>query len=110
MNKLLLTSAVLFGACGIWSCQGRIKKPDAASVQGCISRSGSDYVLTENSGRKYVLTGNTGTLGQQVGHEILVRGLMVKSDQAPQAPPEASGGVRSQIDVASVQPVADKCK
>lgn len=108
MNKLLLAAAVTFVGV-LCACQGRITRPMAATVQGCLARSAQGYTLTEDSGRQYQLSGKDDELSQQVGHEVLIRGEEIQSASAPQAPPTANRGAESRIDVASIRSVADKC-
>lgn len=108
MSKLLPAAAVAFVGV-LCACQGRITRPMAATVQGCLARSAQGYTLTEDSGRQYQLSGKEAELSQQVGHEILVRGEEMQSASAPEAPPTANRGVESRIDVASIRSVSDKC-
>jgi hypothetical protein len=109
MSKLVLLAAVAL-ACGAAGCQSRITHPQSVTVQGCIARASGGYMLTEHSGRKYVLSGQSELLNQQVGHEALIRGNLLQSNQSAGAPPSANHGTESRIDVAAVQSVSQKCE
>ena len=56
------------------------------TVQGCLSQSGSNFVLKADSGTTYQLSGDTSQLGAHVGHEVQITG----STAQPQ--PSAAAG------------------
>lgn len=93
----------------ISACQGRIHKPEAATVQGCVMQSDGGYVLSTDAGRKYVLTGDSRQLQSEAGHEAILHGNLVDSKEAPQAPSQAQNGAESQLSITSIKHVSDKC-
>lgn len=44
------------------------------TVQGCLSGSDGNYMLTDKNGQSYQLSGDTAKLSEHVGHEIKVTG------------------------------------
>lgn len=53
------------------------------TVQGCLSRSDSGYMVTDKTGTAYQLTGDTTQLSAQVGHEVQVKGKTEPSAAQP---------------------------
>lgn len=103
------TAALLMIAAGL-GCQGRMNRPDpAVTVQGCISSSSGQFQLTDGFGHQYELSGNLSQVRQNVGHELLIHGALVKSKESPQGHPEATNGVHSQIDVTEATVARDSC-
>lgn len=100
---------ILLLAIGLMSCQGKIHKPWAQTLQGCVAEANGGYVLTTDSGDRYMLVGDADQLRPQAGHEVLVRGLLVQSAKEPQAPAEADSRIQNQLDVNSVQFVSNGC-
>ena len=45
-----------------------------ASVQGCLSGSDGNYMLTDDNGATYRLAGDTAKLSEHVGHEVKIIG------------------------------------
>jgi hypothetical protein len=46
----------------------------AQTVDGCLSRSGADYILTASDGSQYLVAGDTSPLSAHVGHEVAITG------------------------------------
>ncbi len=49
------------------------------TLQGCLSGSNGNFILTDNSGNTYQLTGDTDDLGKHVGQEVKVKGNSASS-------------------------------
>jgi Protein of unknown function (DUF5818) len=52
------------------------------TVQGCLSGSNGNYMLTDKNGTSYKLTGETAKLSEHVGHEIRVTGTAESATDA----------------------------
>ncbi len=91
MRHLLLLSVLLLGTC--WAMAQNDQSPTTpnrttngeqtatptssggnTTVQGCLSGSDGNYILTDKNGSMYQLTGDTAKLSEHVGHEIKVTG------------------------------------
>jgi len=53
------------------------------TVEGCLSGSDGNYMLTDKNGTAYQLTGDTAKLTDHVGHEIKITGSTSSSAMAP---------------------------
>jgi hypothetical protein len=84
------------------------------SVEGCLSGSDGNYVLTANDGTTYQLMGDNSTLSEHVGHTIKVRGAISPSTASPSG--ENTGGGtgansgRQSIQVSSVKHISKTCQ
>lgn len=98
--------------------------PDQSSssqnaIQGCLSKSGDNFVLTDQSGTAYQLKGDTDDLAKYVGQEVAVSGSKAESGASSSTKPsgEAAGGQGDKgqaaasniFTVSSVKKVADSC-
>ena len=112
MRKILLVLVVLLFAGCLLAQDSMSKSADATTIQGCLSRNGSYYYLTDSSGKKYHLASYNGKhIEQHVGHEVKITGTMgIKTESTT-----ASTGVGSSAKeipvfrVKSIEHVADSC-
>ena len=86
------------------------KAPAAAdrssqSIQGCITKVGAGYSLTDNSGKTYQLAGDTSKLADEVGHLDQVWG----KEEASTSGAAASSGAPSTFTVTKVKVVSTTC-
>ncbi|HUB02565.1 MAG TPA: hypothetical protein VL983_07760 [Terriglobales bacterium] len=85
--RYLLLSVILLSTCWVAAQQsstqtsspmsgqtGSTASGGETTVQGCLSGSNGNYMLTDKNGMSYQLTGDTAKLSQHVGHEIKVTG------------------------------------
>jgi hypothetical protein len=84
------------------------------TVQGCLSGSDGNYILTDKNGSTFQLTGDTAKLSEHVGHEVKVSGTS-SSASAPPSGGAASGTTQQPsssqaIQVASVKHVSKTCQ
>jgi len=85
-----------------------MKKGDEMSqtnVEGCLSGTNGSYMLTDAAGKTYQLQGDTSKLGEHVGHEVKVTGMMAGSGDSM-----ANGAGESTLQVKSIKHVAKSCK
>jgi hypothetical protein len=109
--KKLVSSATI--AVVLLGCQAKTPRPgetDTRTLQGCISKESSGYVLSDDSGRRYELSGNLSGLDQAVGKQALVRGQMLQAAAEPGAPAAASDGIHNRISIFSMQLARGACK
>ena len=129
MRHLLLFSVLLLGA--TWaaaqnypsqtsSTSSSQTTPTSAgaetTVQGCLSGSDGNYMLTDKQGNTFQLTGDTAKLSEHVGHEVKVTGTASSASESPSSGKageekegEASGSSR-QLEVASVKHISKTCQ
>ena len=77
------------------------------SVEGCLSSSGGNYMLTDKNGTSYRLSGDTAKLSEHVGHEIKVTGSLGSSTTAA-----GTTGTSSEktLEVSSFKHIAKTCQ
>jgi uncharacterized protein involved in outer membrane biogenesis len=83
------------------------------TVEGCLSNSNGNYMLTDQNGTMYQLTGDTAKLSEHVGHEIKVSGTSSSADSTGSsagAANSASGSAQQTVQVASVKHISKTCK
>lgn len=85
------------------------------SVQGCLSNSDGNYMLTSDAGKTYMLAGDTSKLADHVGHEVIISGTRKSAGNTAGASGESAGTMSNQaneptIDVVSVKHVSKTCK
>jgi len=87
----------------------------AGSVQGCLSGSGGNYLLTQDgTGTTYKLMGNEDQLKKHVGHEVAVTGQMAggagsSASSSDQGQGQMSGADSMAIQVSDIKMVSRKC-
>jgi hypothetical protein len=79
------------------------------SVEGCLSNSGGNYMLTSDAGKTYMLSGDTSKLEEHIGHEVIIRGTRTGGSG------ESTGAMSNQanqptLDVVSVKHISKTCK
>jgi len=91
------------------------------SITGCLSGSGGSYTLTDASGKTYQLTGDASKLGDEVGHQVRVKGSEASASAGAGSPgtspssgssaSSSAGGSSAgvQFNVSSVKKIADSC-
>lgn len=106
---------------GTASSQSSMDQGGQQTLEGCLAKEESVFVLTDTSGARHQLTGDTADLSKNVGKEIRVKGTesAAPSTQAGAgtagtagtAGAGAAGGPSSlpSFSVAKVTQVADKC-
>jgi hypothetical protein len=116
MRRGLLVLSVLLLA-SLWAAaqsseQGsRTSAGGQTTVEGCLSGSNGNYMLTDQNGTMYQLTGDTAKLSEHVGHEIKVSGTSSSaSDSSTGTATGASGSAQQTIQVTSVKHIAKTCK
>ena len=75
------------------------------SIQGCITKVGAGYSLTDNSGKTYQLAGDTSKLADEVGHVDQVWG----KEEGGTAGAAASSGAPTTFTVTRVKVVSTTC-
>lgn len=83
------------------------------SVQGCLSSSGGNYMLTDKNGTIYQLSGDTAKLSEHVGHEMKVTGSLGSSTTAPgsgQAAGTTGSSSQKTLEVSSFKHIAKTCQ
>jgi hypothetical protein len=87
------------------------------TVQGCLSSSNGNYILTGNKGNTYQLRGDTSKLSAHVGHEVQIKGTPTSASSSAGgtagAPAGSTmgqpGGSSQKLDVSSVKHVSKGC-
>jgi hypothetical protein len=83
------------------------------TVQGCLSSSDGNYMLTDKSGNSFQLTGDTAKLSEHVGHEVKVTGTLNSASASSGSEGNTMGqtGASSQgaIEVSSLKHIAKTC-
>ena len=125
MRYLLLVSVLLLGA--TWAAAQNYPSQTSPSqttstgtggektVQGCLSGSDGNYMLTEKNGKSFRLTGDTAKLSEHVGHEVKITGTVSSASAAPSAKSggmggEESGSAAQALEVSSVKHVSKTCQ
>lgn len=104
MVFLLLAGSLLMAQANPKDQQGQV------TVQGCVTRSSGDYVLTQSDpGNSYVLhSGNKVKLGQYLGQQVKVTG--VKSSTLTDASDSGRSAPPTTITVNSISTISKECK
>jgi hypothetical protein len=79
------------------------------SVEGCLSSSGGNYMLTSDKGKTFMLAGDTSKLEEHVGHEVIITGTR-KSASGESAGTMSNQGNEPTIDVTAVKHISKTCK
>jgi len=114
MKKLLITT-MLFLSC-TWAIAQQRNDPSSqegekkvSTVQGCLSKSGSDYTLTDKSGTIYRLVGATSNLNDHVGHEVQVKGVKTAPTAVSEAASSNSGSPQYKLNVTDMKHISSTC-
>ena len=126
MRHLLLLSVLLLGVS--WAAAQHYPSQTSPSqttptgagaeitVQGCLSGSDGNYMLTDKRGNTFQLTGDTAKLSEHVGHEIRVTGTASSASAAPSSGKAGeekegeAGGSSLQLEVTSVKHISKTCQ
>ena len=81
-----------------------------ATVQGCLSKEGASYTLTDSAGKSYALTGKTSQLASSVGHTVQVTGTASSSvKNVPGAIAGEAEGMKHTLKVSSFKNISNTC-
>ena len=81
-----------------------------ATVQGCLSKEGASYTLTDSAGKSYALTGKTTQLASSVGHTVQVTGTVSSSvKNVPGAIAGEAEGMKRTLKVSSFKNISNTC-
>jgi hypothetical protein len=122
MRHLLLLSVLLLGVS--WAAAQHYPSQTSPSqttptgagaettVQGCLSGSDGNYMLTDKHGDTFQLTGDTAKLSEHVGHEIKVTGTSASpsSGKAGEEREGEAGGSSRQLVVTSFKHISKTCQ
>ena len=117
-HGLLVLSVLLLASLWTWAAaqnsgQSRTSAGGQTTVEGCLSSSNGNYMLTDQNGTMYQLAGDTAKLSEHVGHEIKVSGTSSSADNSASsagAASGASGNAQQTVQVASVKHISKTCK
>lgn len=127
MRHLLLLSVLLFGAS--WAMAQNDPSQTAptqsspsqemsagsgtdTSVQGCLSGSDGNFMLTDKNGSTYQLTGDTAKMSEHVGHEVKVMGSTSTASSSGAGTPPGSAGTtaKQSLQVSSIEHISKTCE
>ena len=117
MKRITMTAAVLL-VCAAWAlAQGYPSSQTSSAstsgqttVQGCLSGTGGNYSLTDQSGTTYQLAGDTSKLTEHVGHEVEITGATSgASSSATASSTGASASTQPTLTVSSVKHISATC-
>ena len=112
-KTLMLALALLVPAAWLQAQDTMSKSSGAASttIQGCLSRDGSYFYLTDSGGKKYHLVGYNGKgINEHVGHTVAITGTpTIKTLDTTQAGEPSTAKEIPVFKVKSVKHIADTC-
>ena len=116
MRHLLLT-IVLLSACWVVAQDstqtsgqtGSTASGGDTTVQGCLSGSNGNYMLTDKNGTTYQLTGDTAKLSAHIGHEVRITGT-AGSSTATGAMGSQSSNASQTLSVTSMKHISKTCQ
>jgi hypothetical protein len=82
-------------------------------VQGCLSGTDGNYMLTDKNGTTYKLTGDSAKLSEHVGHEVQVSGTTSGGSTTPSASGSSSDSMSAgsqTIAVTAIKHVSKTCQ
>ncbi len=113
MRKTLVVLVLLLCAVCLLAQDNMGKSSDAATstIQGCLSKSGSYFYLTDSSGKKYHLVGYKGNeLIKHVGHTVEMTGEPTTKTYGTTEQGNASTAKQLPVfKVQSMKHIADTC-
>jgi hypothetical protein len=129
MRHLLLISALLLGAACLATAQsypsqsqpnsgttsaGQSNTGNMHTVEGCLSGSEGNYMLTSKDGTMYQLSGNTSKLSAHVGHEMKVTGSVTAASASAGGESANTmghaGTAQHMLDVSSYKHISKTCE
>ena len=86
------------------------------TIKGCLTSSGSNYVLTDSSGMHYQLQGSTSKLSSHVNQQVQVRGTSSGAGSETSTGTQGTGTATTRganstqpFNVSKVKKIADSC-
>ena len=114
MRKIVVTLVLLFCATCLLAQDSMSKSADASAttIQGCLSRNGSYYYLTDSSGKKIRLVGYNGKgINEHVGHTVEITGMpTVKTTDTTQQGNASTAKETPAFKVGGIKHISDTCK
>jgi hypothetical protein len=115
--RYLLLSIVLLSACWIVAQDstqtagqtGSTTSGGDTTVQGCLSGSNGNYMLTDKNGTTYQLTGDTAKLSAHIGHEVRITGT-AGSSTATGAMGGHGSNASQTLSVSSMKHISKTCQ
>lgn len=114
--RYLLLSIVLLSACWVvaqnstqTSGQGSTTSGGETTVQGCLSGSNGNYMLTDKNGTTYQLTGDTAKLSAHIGHEVKITGTTGSSAASGAMGTQGSNASQT-LSVSSMKHISKTCQ
>lgn len=95
---------------GQMSGNGQTNTGAKTTVEGCLSGSNGNYMLTDSEGKSYELTGDTSKLANHVGHEMKVTGTESSGTAGGSSMSNGASGSQMTIDVTSFKHISKTCK
>ena len=65
------------------------------TIEGCLSSSGGNYTLTDNSGKSYQLGDNTSKFSEHVGHQVQIKGTETGATASASTPSGATASANT---------------
>ena len=113
MRKTLVVLVLLLCAVCLLAQEnmGQSSGAGTSTIQGCLSKNGSYFYLTDSSGKKYHLVGYKGSeLIKHVGHTVEITGTPTTKTYGTTQPGNASTAKQSPVfKVQSLKHIADTC-
>ncbi len=84
----------------------------AEKIEGCLSGSSGNYILTDKAGTTYRLEGDSAQLSKHVGQEVRIEGRMASSSAGTSSSTSSStsaSGSEPSVNVARVHKVSSTC-
>jgi hypothetical protein len=79
------------------------------TVQGCLSGSNGNYMLTDKNGTTYQLTGDTAKLSAHIGHEVRITGTTGASASSGAMGTQGSNASQT-LSVSSMKHISKTCQ
>ncbi len=79
------------------------------TVEGCLSGSDGNYMLTDKNGMTYQLIGDTAKLSEHIGHEMKITGSKSASSMSPSGGGTETGTSKQTLQVSSFKHVSKTC-
>jgi hypothetical protein len=125
-NTLLLAVTLL--CCATWMAAQSSSNPGGSTstgqmnsgqnqttIQGCLTSSSGNYVITDSSGTQYQLSGNTANLSSHANQQVKVKGVVSGSDTSTSGTgtqgtgTATTAGSAQTFHVSKVTKISDSC-
>ena len=113
MRKTVLTLVLLLSAAWLLAQDNMGKSSTGEmTIQGCLSKAGSYFTLTDSSGKKYHLVGYNGKeINEHVGHTVEITGTpTTKTTGTTQQGNASTAKEIPAFKVGGIKHIADTCK